>query len=264
MLKSRNLRTCRAIVAAWALCLISAPTEPIRAVEETSRSKEPFAISTVQVTTGTLLDKWLAVEREIEAESLTLKICEENRASCSSQAALEFLAIIDSGRFSDGRARLGEVNRAINLKIKSMSDLALYGVEDFWSSPLATFATGAGDCEDYAIAKFVALQEAGVSAGDLRILVMRDELRKEDHAVVAARLNESWLLLDNLHMMMVEDHHVRDYYRPKFLLDRDGVKRYLGASATSEGPCADARWEGFGVCWIIPFGRRGIGGNDHS
>jgi predicted transglutaminase-like cysteine proteinase len=264
MLKSRNLRTCRAIAAAWALCLISAPTEPIRAVEEISRSKEPFAISTVQVTTGTLLDKWLAVEREIEAESLTLKICEENRASCSSQAALEFLAIVDSGRLLDGRARLGEINRATNLKIKPMSDLALYGMEDFWSSPLATLAMGAGDCEDYAIAKFVALQEAGISADDLRIVVMRDDARKEDHAVVAARLNGSWLMLDNLHMTMVEDQYVGGYFRPIFLLDRDGVKRYLSASSTSEGACADARWEGSGVCWIVPFGRRGIGGVGHS
>jgi predicted transglutaminase-like cysteine proteinase len=232
MLKFGNLRTCRAIAVAWGLCLICVPTEPIRAVEETSRSREPFAISTVGVTTGLLLDKWLAVEREIDAESLTLKICEENRASCSSQA-LEFLTIIDGGRLLDGRARLGEINRAINLKIKPMSDLALYGMEDFWSSPLSTLVTGAGDCEDYAIAKFVALREAGVSADDLRIVVMRDDARKEDHAVVAARLNESWLILDNLHLMMVEDQYVRDYYRPKFLIDRDGVKLYLSAYSTS-------------------------------
>jgi predicted transglutaminase-like cysteine proteinase len=233
MLKFGNLRTCRAIAVAWVLCLIGVPTEPIRAVEETSRSREPFAISTVEVTTGILLDKWLAVEREIDAESLTLKICEENRASCSSQAALEFLTIVDGGRLLDGRARLGEINRAINLKIKPMSDLALYGMEDFWSSPLSTLVTGAGDCEDYAIAKFVALREAGVSADDLRIVVMRDDARKEDHAVVAARLNESWLILDNLHLMMVEDQYVRDYYRPKFLIDRDCVKLYLSASSTS-------------------------------
>jgi predicted transglutaminase-like cysteine proteinase len=30
--------------------------------------------------------------------------------------------------------------------------------------PLATFATAQGDCEDYAIAKYVALQEAGFHA----------------------------------------------------------------------------------------------------
>jgi len=204
------------------------------AVEAAGRSKEPFGISTAKVTTGALLEKWLVVEREIDAERLVVKICEQNRASCRSQAALEFLAIVDSGRILDGRARLGEVNRAINLKITPMSDLALYGTEDFWSSPLATFATGAGDCEDYAIAKFVALQEAGISADDLRIVILRDDFREQDHAVVAARLNGTWLMLDNRHMTMVQDQQVRDYYHPVFLIDRDGVKRYLGASLISE------------------------------
>jgi len=104
--------------------------------------------------------------------------------------------------------------------------LALYGVEDVWSSPLATFANGAGDCEDYAIAKFIALQNVGVSADDLRIVILRDDIREEDHAVVAARLDGNWLMLDNLHMTMVEDQQVRNHH-PLFLIDHTGVKLYL-------------------------------------
>ena len=103
-----------------------------------------------------------------------------------------------------------------------MSDLALYGADDVWSLPRATFAVGAGDCEDYAIAKFVALQEAGVSADDLRIVILQDDIRNEYHAVVAARLDGNWLMLDNLHMVMVEDRRVRAYH-PVFLINHDGV-----------------------------------------
>src|SRR5258707_4899078 len=157
------------------------------------------------VTKGAVLEKWLNVEREVDDERLVLRMCEENRASCQSPAALQFLAIVDSGRALEGRARLGEINRAINLKLKPMSDLALYGAEDVWSPPLATFALGAGDCEDYAIAKFVALQEAGVSPDDLRIVILRDDRREEDHAVVAARLDGNWLMLDNRNMAMDSD-----------------------------------------------------------
>jgi predicted transglutaminase-like cysteine proteinase len=114
-----------------------------------------------------------------------------------------------------------------------MSDLALYGADDVWSPPLATLAIGAGDCEDYAIAKFVALQEAGVSADDLRIVILRDDIRKEYHAVVAARLDGDWLMLDNRHMAMVEDQQVREYH-PVFLIGHGGIKRYLDAPSTSE------------------------------
>jgi predicted transglutaminase-like cysteine proteinase len=136
----------------------------------------------------------------------------------------------------EGRARLGEINRAINLKIRPMSDQALYGAEDVWSPPLATLAKGAGDCEDYAIAKFVALQEAGVSADDLRIVILRDDVREEDHAVVAARLDGNWLILDSRHFVMSEDQQVQDYYRPVFVIDHDGVKRYSGEGARGLEP----------------------------
>ena len=186
------------------------------------------------VAMGSLRAKWLGVEREVDDERHVLKMCDQNRAACQSQTALQFLAIVESGRTLDGRARLGEINRAINLKIKPMSDLALYGIEDVWSPPLNTLARGAGDCEDYAIAKFVALQEAGVSPDDLRIVVLRDDIREEDHAVVAARLDGTWLMLDNRHMAMIDDHHLRDYH-PVFLIDHDGVSRYPDAPSTSEG-----------------------------
>jgi predicted transglutaminase-like cysteine proteinase len=227
----------RAILLVWGLSLISPPTELIAGTLTSSvdRADEPFGLSTSMVTTGPLLEKWLDVERKVDDERRVLRICEENRASCQSQTALQFLAIVDGARTLEGRARLGQINRAINLKIKSMSDLALYGAEDVWSPPLATLAKGAGDCEDYAIAKFVALQEAGVSADDLRIVILRDDIREEDHAVVAARLDGKWLMLDNLHMVMAEDQQVRDYYHPIFLIDHESVKRYSGASSTSEG-----------------------------
>jgi len=93
----------------------------------------------------------------------TVALCRFDRARCPSAAALRFLSIIDSARGREGLARLGEINRSINLAIRPMSDLMQYHVEDLWSSPLATLAAGAGDCEDYAIAKFVALREAAVA-----------------------------------------------------------------------------------------------------
>jgi len=235
-----NSSALRATLLAWGLSLIFSPMHLMAAplnspgsVDRADRSDEPFGLSTAPVTQGAVLEKWLNVEREVDDERLVLRMCEENRASCQSPTALQFLAIVDSGRALGGRARIGEINRAINLKLKPVSDLALHGVEDVWSPPLATFAIGAGDCEDYAIAKFVALQEAGISADVLRIVILRDDLREEDHAVVAARLDGNWLMLDNRHMVMVEDHDVRRY-RPIFLVDRDGVKVYSDAPSTFE------------------------------
>jgi predicted transglutaminase-like cysteine proteinase len=173
-----------------------------------------------------LREKWLGVERKLDDERVQLALCDGDREHCVSPAALQLLAIVDNARARDGRARLGEINRAINLAIRPMSDLAQYGEIDVWSSPLDTFATGAGDCEDYAIAKFVALRLAGVPADDLRIVVMRDTVNGEGHAVAMARLDQHWLTLDNRRMAMVEDTDVRNI-RPLFVIDQNDVMKYV-------------------------------------
>jgi predicted transglutaminase-like cysteine proteinase len=186
---------------------------------------EPFGLFASELSEGGLRDKWLGVERQLDDEMLLLALCQEDRRGCPSLPALKLLAIVDAATPRDGRARLGEINRAINLAIRPVSDLAQYGSIDVWSSPLATLARGAGDCEDYAIAKFVALQLAGIAAKDLRLVILRDTVRHEDHAVVAARLDGRWLTLDNRHMVLVEDTQLRNH-RPTFVIDRDGVREY--------------------------------------
>jgi predicted transglutaminase-like cysteine proteinase len=204
-----------------------------------TESAEPFGRPVSVVALGGLRTKWLGVAQSIDDERVQLALCDGDREHCASDAALKLLAIVDGARIRDGRARLGEINRAINLAIRPTSDLAQYGEIDVWSSPLATFASGAGDCEDYAIAKFVALRLAGVPAEDLRIVVMHDLLQGEDHAVAAARLDGQWLMLDNRRMAMVDDVHVRNY-RPLFVIDDSAVMRYsdtpLWASLPEQDP----------------------------
>src|SRR5438067_221299 len=122
------------------------------------------------------------------------------------------------------RALHGEMNREINIAIRPMRDLDQYGVLDVWTSPLATLAAGAADCEDYAIAKYVALRETGVDERDLRLLVVRDTKLGEEHAVVAARLDGHWLVLDNRRLVLLEDMQLAQYV-PMFEIDGGGVKR---------------------------------------
>jgi predicted transglutaminase-like cysteine proteinase len=189
------------------------------------KSAEPFGLATTLLIEGGLRDKWLGVLRRLDDEMVQLALCEGDHEGCVSPAALQFLAIVDSAKSREGRARLGEINRAINLAIKPTSDLAQYGQIDVWTSPLVTLARG-GDCEDYAIAKLVALRLAGISPDDLRIVIMHDTFHGEDHAVAAARLDGRWLTLDNRRMAMVEDSEVRNY-RPTFVIDQSGVMKYV-------------------------------------
>ena len=190
-----------------------------------TKSSEPFGVVAFRLSGGGLWEKWLAVQLKLDDELVQLALCDGDRERCISPAALRFLAIVDNAKAREGRARLGEINRAINLAIHPMSDLAQYGEIDVWSSPLLTFTTGSGDCEDYAIAKFVALHQAGIPPEDLRIVIMHDTIYGENHAVTAARLGGHWLTLDNRRMTMVEDTHIRNY-RPLYVIDQHGVMQY--------------------------------------
>jgi Bacterial transglutaminase-like cysteine proteinase BTLCP len=120
-------------------------------------------------------------------------------------------------------------NRAVNMAIRSMSDWAQYGYADFWASPLQTLGSGAGDCEDYAIVKYVALRTGRVLPDDLRLVIVQNEKRDIGHAVVAVRYEQRWLILDNRTMSILDADDVRDY-RPLFALDQQGTRAVATAA----------------------------------
>ena len=186
------------------------------------KSAEPFGVFAFAISSGGVQQKWSALKDRLDDDMVQLALCDGDRDNCVSSAALKLLAIVDQARTRDGRARLGETNRAVNLAIHAAND----GTDDVWSSPLSTFARGAGDCEDYAIAKLAALRLAGIAPEDLRIVVVRDIRAGGDHAVAAARLDGQWLMLDNRRMAMVGDDATRSY-QPLFVLHQSAVMKYV-------------------------------------
>lgn len=201
---------------------------PIEVQPRPQAHAQPFGYQTSRRLSGGLQDKWQKVKRQLPTERRILAACRADMSTCP-QAAKALIALIDNAMKRDAGTRLAEINRAINLTIRYAEDRDTYGVEEYWATPLTTFARGAGDCEDYAIAKLVALQEMGFDANDLRIVVVRDE-NGGGHAMTAARQNDRWLLLDNRRSGLVED-KVSDRSTPLFVIDDDGAKRLLAPQA---------------------------------
>ena len=164
--------------------------------------KEPFNMPAAH--SGAMSAKWRSLQPAIRMEARILDLCRANPDMCT-PAAASFLGIVEAARGREGRARVGEINRAINLAIRPESDLVRFHVPDVWATPLAAFASGAGDCEDYAIAKYVALRQAGVAREDVRIVIVRNPALRQDHAVAAARVDGEWLILDNRTMLLLTD-----------------------------------------------------------
>lgn len=193
-------------------------------------ASEPFGLGAIPVALGEVPANWRDVAGDIRDDMDILAHCRVQAQSCPPEAR-RFLAIVDEGRARNGRARIGVINRAINLAIQPMSDFAQWGVADHWSSPLETFLTGRGDCEDYAIAKYVALVEAGVAEEDVKLVIERDLTTNQNHAVVATRLDGDWIVLDNRWFALAGDIELRrivPQHRmvPLFVMDHESVKQF--------------------------------------
>ena len=205
-----------------------APAEEAHRATPAPAHTGPFGMASTHG--GTMPAKWRILQPAIAMEIRLLDSCRADPQSCT-PAAARFLSIVDTARARAGRARIGEINRAINLAIRPESDVVRFGAPDVWTTPLTTFAAGAGDCEDYAIAKYVALREAGVAPEDLRIVIVRNLARAEDHAVAAARVDDQWLILDNRHMLLLNDSQATGL-TPLVTLDHnDGPETFTVAQA---------------------------------
>jgi predicted transglutaminase-like cysteine proteinase len=190
---------------------------------------EPFGLFTFRAPEGSLWQKWRGIESDVAKEQAVLDRCHENAEACPSHAA-QFLRVIKAVKAKSGRDQLDEANRAVNMAIHYMSDYAQHGEADRWSAPLASFATGKGDCEDYAIAKYVALSEAGFPREELRLLLVRDRSVRQDHAVLAARLDGHWLILDSRRSDLMNDADATSF-TPLYAINHRGVQLFAAPYA---------------------------------
>jgi predicted transglutaminase-like cysteine proteinase len=192
----------------------------------------PFSQATIPWLGGDIVSKWSRTVTELHAESEVLARCSEDMKVCP-EAAEKLLAIVAIGRAHTGRARIGMINREVNLAIKQvpMDESKPWdpGVAVRWNAPLESLASGRGDCKDYAIVKYVALIAAGIAPEDLKLVVAYDlAVRNEHngHMVVAAHVDGRWLILDNRWFALAEDGELSRLV-PEYLIDHNGVRAYL-------------------------------------
>jgi predicted transglutaminase-like cysteine proteinase len=202
------------------------------ATESNQQAAPLFGMETEPVA-GQVAAKWRAVEAGIHHEQQVLARCRAQEA-CP-VVAQSLLDIVAEGAGRSGLARVGLINRAVDVAITPTTDEAQWGVEDHWSPPFETLQTHRGDCEDYAIVKYVALLQAGLSDDDVKIVILRNLLPNEDHAVVAARVNGQWLILDNRRLALVRDTEMAGSI-PEFVLDEDGTQRFVPSDRAGQAP----------------------------
>ena len=148
----------------------------------------------------------------------------------------------------DERGRLTAVNAFFNQRIVFEDDRAVWGVEDYWASPVETLGRGRGDCEDFAMAKYFTLVAAGVPQSRLRLVYVRATIGGpggvvQPHMVLAwyAQPDAEPLILDNL-VGELRPASRRPDLLPVFSFNGEGLWDGAGPARTGDAVARLSRW----------------------
>lgn len=78
--------------------------------------------------------------------------------------------MLDESRHLSPAEKVEAVNRFFNRAMLFASDDSAWGQADYWATPAEFMQRGRGDCEDFAIAKYVSLRMLGLSTHSLRLM----------------------------------------------------------------------------------------------
>ncbi|MEO6278827.1 transglutaminase-like cysteine peptidase [Roseateles sp.] len=136
--------------------------------------------------------------------------------------------------------RLKDVNDFFNHRLDFRDDAVTWGLPDYWASPLESLDKRAGDCEDYAIAKYFSLAAAGVPTVRLRMVYVRARQQGQSlaHMVLAyyAEPGAEPLILDNLRPEVLPASQRTDL-TPVFSFNTEGLWQGMG-QVTAGDPLA--------------------------
>jgi predicted transglutaminase-like cysteine proteinase len=79
---------------------------------------------------------------------------------------------------------LKKVNRFFNM-FRFIDDSKLWGVNNYWATPVEFIGVNGGDCEDYSIAKYYTLLELGIPDDKMRITMVKAVNLNQYHMVLA-------------------------------------------------------------------------------
>jgi predicted transglutaminase-like cysteine proteinase len=134
--------------------------------------------------------------------------------------------------------QVSRINEFFNRKIAFVDDVEVWGKADYWATPLEALGQGRGDCEDFAIAKYVSLRSLGVPLDRLRLTYVRAQIggTSQAHMVLAYYPSPKAepLILDNLIGDIRPASHRNDLF-PVFSFNSQGLWVGSGPSEKASG-----------------------------
>lgn len=122
------------------------------------------------------------------------------------------------------------VNDLVN-SVSYVNDSRIWGKSDHWATPVEFLTRRAGDCEDFAIAKYTALRAMGVPENRLRVAIVQDTVKDIPHAVLIVYTENGPYILDNQIKTMVSA-SLEGRYKPIYSINRTAWWLHSAPEAT--------------------------------
>jgi predicted transglutaminase-like cysteine proteinase len=172
-----------------------------------------FINNEVQSDNIDMFPKWMDMLSRYKSQSLPYeKIC--GPAHYSTCKLLGWQKFLEAQRGRNILDQLAAVNAFIN-QYPYVEDIVNWGVEDIWNTPYEMMQKG-GDCEDYAISKYMSLRAIGVPEEKMRIEIVEDlNLGGVIHAILIVFAEGQVYVLDNQIkqvMLAVNIYHYKPIY----------------------------------------------------
>lgn len=139
--------------------------------------------------------------------------------------------------------KLKVVNKFFNRELRFVDDQRNWHQEDYWATPLEALVKGAGDCEDYSIAKYFTLRRLGIPSEKLRITYVKALNYNQAHMVLTYYSSPTAqpLVLDNL-IGDIRPASQRKDLLPVYSFNAEGL--YLPGSTGKRGDTKKlSRWQ---------------------
>ncbi|MFC1895924.1 transglutaminase-like cysteine peptidase [Thermodesulfobacteriota bacterium] len=129
-----------------------------------------------------------------------LKRAENKYGKDAAERLLAWENLIRQGNSSSDLAKLQKTNQFFNERIQFVDDIDLWMVNDYWATPIEFLCKRAGDCEDFAIAKYFTLKAMGMPEKKLNIQYVKALQYNVAHMVLTyfSSPGAEPLVLDNL------------------------------------------------------------------
>lgn len=221
----------------WIVLLVMLSALPARAEIPAEEQTPDFlqGATLKSVSAIDVLPQWKRILTDYYQNLENDKTCAYAPQTCSSKPVQLWQKFIAGIAYQPPLQKIQSVNGWIN-RWPYKQDNWIYNKADYWAD-IHEFLQLSGDCEDFAIAKYLTLRQLGIPAESMWIAIAYDIYSGTDHAFLIVRYDGQTLVLESRDNTIKAENHSRRY-RPHFLFNEKNVwvfEKPVMASTIREG-----------------------------